>query len=376
MAYFEKRKSGWMAQIKRRGLPTLSRTFDTKADAQTWAHSIEKEARQGNLAVLDTSAQRLTMQEVIKRFRIAMLPTYKASNRAPLDSRLKMIEAKWGSVFLASIRAVDLAKWRDDQLGEGLSGQSVKHALNLMSRLLRFSEQEMGVHLPAGNAARSVRKPPGSKPRERRLLPGEYEAIQSDRPELLAFVILAIETSMRRSELCSLLWKHVNLARRTADVKDPKNGEDRTVALSNLAVAHLTSLPRRLDGKVFSWQHPNGFSQAYKRHCVAARKAHILSELREVLTAESFDADSEIRALVYKHRAPSARTVALYQQIDAADTFLCDLRFHDLRHEATSRLFEKGLGIMEVASMTGHKSLSMLKRYTHIEAEKLAKKLG
>jgi site-specific recombinase XerD len=45
-------------------------------------------------------------------------------------------------------------------------------------------------------------------------------------------------------------------------------------------------------------------------------------------------------------------------------------------HEATSRLFEKGLGVMEVASMTGHKSLSMLKRYTHIEAEKLAKKLG
>lgn len=56
--------------------------------------------------------------------------------------------------------------------------------------------------------------------------------------------------------------------------------------------------------------------------------------------------------------------------------FLAGLHFHDLRHEATSRLFEKGLGIMEVASMTGHKSLSMLKRYTHIEAEKLAKKLG
>jgi integrase len=53
-----------------------------------------------------------------------------------------------------------------------------------------------------------------------------------------------------------------------------------------------------------------------------------------------------------------------------------NLRFHDLRHEATSRLFERGLNIMEVASITGHKDLRMLRRYTHLRAEDLAKKLG
>ena len=53
-----------------------------------------------------------------------------------------------------------------------------------------------------------------------------------------------------------------------------------------------------------------------------------------------------------------------------------NLRFHDLRHEATTRLFEKGLNIMEVASITGHKDLRMLRRYTHLKAEDLAKKLG
>jgi integrase len=52
------------------------------------------------------------------------------------------------------------------------------------------------------------------------------------------------------------------------------------------------------------------------------------------------------------------------------------LRFHDLRHEATSRLFEKGFNVMEVAAITGHKTLDMLKRYTHLRAEDLAKKLG
>jgi integrase len=53
-----------------------------------------------------------------------------------------------------------------------------------------------------------------------------------------------------------------------------------------------------------------------------------------------------------------------------------DLRFHDLRHEATTRLFEKGLNLMEVASITGHKDLRMLRRYTHLTAEDLARKLG
>jgi integrase len=53
-----------------------------------------------------------------------------------------------------------------------------------------------------------------------------------------------------------------------------------------------------------------------------------------------------------------------------------NLRFHDLRHEATTRLFEKGLNIMEVASITGHKDLRMLQRYTHLRAEDLARKLG
>ena len=53
-----------------------------------------------------------------------------------------------------------------------------------------------------------------------------------------------------------------------------------------------------------------------------------------------------------------------------------DLRFHDLRHEATSRIFEKGLNVMEVAAITGHKDLRMLQRYTHLRAEDLAVKLG
>nr|WP_298138358.1 tyrosine-type recombinase/integrase [Acidiferrobacter sp.] len=52
-----------------------------------------------------------------------------------------------------------------------------------------------------------------------------------------------------------------------------------------------------------------------------------------------------------------------------------DLHFHDLRHEAASRLVERGLSDQEVAAITGHKSMQMLKRYTHLRAEDLVKKL-
>ena len=53
-----------------------------------------------------------------------------------------------------------------------------------------------------------------------------------------------------------------------------------------------------------------------------------------------------------------------------------DLQFHDLRHEATKRFFEKGLGVMEVAAITGHKDLRMLQRYVQLRPEDLARKLG
>ena len=55
---------------------------------------------------------------------------------------------------------------------------------------------------------------------------------------------------------------------------------------------------------------------------------------------------------------------------------LRDLRFHDLRHEATTRFFEMGLNVMEVAAITGHKDIRMLSRYTHLRAEDIALKLA
>jgi integrase len=126
---------------------------------------------------------------------------------------------------------------------------------------------------------------------------------------------------------------------------------------------------------VFRWKTAEGFKAVWTRWLARARRTALLDKLRTELDSIGLDGEAQARALQWHKREPDPRAVALWEQLQS-DPFLDNLHFHDLRHEVTSRLFEKGLGIMEVASMTGHKSLSMLKRYTHIEAEKLAKKLG
>jgi len=128
---------------------------------------------------------------------------------------------------------------------------------------------------------------------------------------------------MRRGEILQLTWDNVNLNTRTAFLPETKNGEARTVPLSENALSILKALPKQSD-------------QVFDTTAYAIRMAFG-------------------RAL---KRA----------EID-------DFRFHDLRHEATSRFFEKGLNMMEVSSITGHKDLQMLKRYTHLRAEDLALKL-
>jgi len=147
----------------------------------------------------------------------------------------------------------------------------------------------------------------------------------SSNPFLQPLVILAIETAMRRGELLGLRWEHVHLDQSFVHLPLTKNGDSRDVPLSPLARQTIEALPRSLAGVVIP-VHPEALKGLWNR---ATRRADIT-----------------------------------------------DLRFHDLRHEATTRFFEKGLGVMEVAAITGHKDLRMLQRYVQLRPEDLALKLA
>ncbi|WP_298294022.1 site-specific integrase [Thiomonas sp.] len=348
MAYIEQRKNGWLAQVRRKGMPSISRTFDLKADAEAWAREVERELQRGNIAALRQDAQRVTVAEVAARY-AEQVTAHKRDHSAAAMVR-RAVE-RFGAYSLANVRSVDVAVWRDELLAQGYAAQSVVHFLAALSGIFRYAEQELSIDLPQGNPVRAVRKPARNNARDRRLKPGELDYLlraaaqaRSQVVGLPQIITLAVETSMRLGELLALEWRHIDLKARTAHLPRTKNGEARTVALSSAAVAALQSLPRRLDGRVFGWQNKDSFEKTWARCKVRARAL--------------YEADCAEKG------------------VKPDPAFLADLRFHDLRHEATSRLFEKGLGIMEVASMTGHKSLSMLKRYTHIEAAKLAQKLG
>ena len=130
---------------------------------------------------------------------------------------------------------------------------------------------------------------------------------------------------MRRGEIAQLEWQHVDFKKCTALLPDTKNGEKRTIPLNSKCLAILKLLPRNINGRVFNMT-PHAISYAFIRACKRAK--------------------------------------------------LNGLHFHDIRHEAITRFFEIGLNVMEVSSISGHKTLQMLKRYTHLRAEELAKKLG
>jgi len=245
--------------------------------------------------------------------------------------------------FLASIQGKDIAAFRDERLKSGASANTVRLDLALLSHLFTIAVKEWGM-TGLVNPVYQIRKPKLPRGRDRRLLPEELERIvvASESPVLSDLMRFTIETAMRRGEIAGMTWDMVDLKKRTLTLLVTKNGEKRIVPLSTEAVRILSDLPRRLNGKVWGMA-ADSISQAFIRAVSRARSTYE-NECEE------------------KKETPDP-------------SFLVDLTFHDLRHEATSRFFEKGLNPMQVAAITGHKTLQMLKRYTHLKAEDLAEML-
>ena len=322
------RKKGegqYHVQIRKRGYPTQTKTFTKEVDARRWATIIESEMERG-VFVSRTEAEATLVKDVLQRFAAEILPT-KRSEQSD-KSRIKTLIEAFGDYRLASLNSTQVARFRDQRL-KVVGPQSVIHEINLLNRVLKTATMDWGIALPGGLPTAQVRKPAKPRGRDRRVTAEELTKILevTGSIELQTVVTLAVETGMRRSELASLTWEEIDLKKRTAHLPKTKTDVPRTVPLSKAAIKTLANFGVKSEGRVFSLQ-AESMSQAFERACEPHR-ANILG-----------------------------------------------LRFHDLRHEATSRLFEKGLNVMEVAAITGHKTLDMLKRYTHLRAEDLAKKLN
>ncbi|MHB1564507.1 MAG: site-specific integrase [Leptospirillum sp.] len=339
MAYIRKRLDAWEVSINKKGFPRQSHTFATKADAEKWSRQIESEMDRG-IFVSRKEAENTTLSDALDRY-LSEVSALKKSHRTE-----KIYAGTWkksfGSRSLASITSTDIAKYRDNRLKE-VSENMVRLELALLSHVFTIAIKEWGM-TGLVNPVMQIRKPKLPPGRDRRLLPGELDRIlsASESPVLPDIVRFAVETGMRQAELAGMTWDLLDLKKRTVTLLETKNGDKRIVPLSPEAVRILSGLPRRIDGKVWG----------IVSHSVAVAWRRAVARARGTYEKECEE----------KKEKPDP-------------SFLVDLTFHDLRHEATSRFFEKGLNPMQVAAITGHKTLQMLKRYTHLKAEDLAELL-
>ncbi|HHH43805.1 MAG TPA: site-specific integrase [Gammaproteobacteria bacterium] len=330
----------WKAVVRKRGWPTTIKTFRTKRDAEDWARSTEDEMVRG-VYIDRTEAIQLLLKKALDRYLLEVSSTKKPSTHAAEKHKAKALKAELGDYSLAALNPGLIAKYRDDRLAAGKSANTVRLELSLLSHLFTIAIKEWRLGL-IYNPVMNIRKPPPGQGRNRRLSADEektlLEACDKHSNPMLGWIVrTALFTGMRAGEIISLRRGQVDLVRRVVRLTDTKNGSARTVPLTREAKKVL-------------------------------RKA-----LRN--PARPFDTD-----LVFygepghdDKRRPYEFRMAWKKIIKK--TRITNLRFHDLRHEAVSRLVEAGLGDQEVASISGHKSMQMLKRYTHLRAEDLVARL-
>jgi integrase len=340
-----KRDTVFQGKIRRKGLPVISQTFDTKQEAQNWLDDTEYKIRHGQY--IDTRrADTTTFYELIDLYIEKRLPHLKSEIKDTyMLERLK--REPMARLTLTKLTPAILVAYRDKQLADGKKGASVVRNLAVISAVINFGRKDLLIEM--SNPVSSIRRPKSERGRDRRLSEEEQERLfheladhngADDREDglnyrhgcknewVLPMVKFALETAMRRAEMLKMKWVDVDLERRVVKLFDTKNGDDRLVPLSTAAVQILRGLPREAWDKsdsVFCTTEPS-VKKAFER----ARKRALLD----------------------------------------------DFRFHDLRHEATSRMASKLPNLVELSAVTGHKTLAMLGRYYHPRAEDLALKLG
>ncbi|MEP7262103.1 MAG: site-specific integrase [Usitatibacter sp.] len=344
MASIQKTKNGtWRVQIEMRGRRDY-KTFPTKALAIGWANERETDMAQGKVRS-SSQAERTPFATVIQTYRVRELP--KLRNRSS-KFMLNTLEQRFGRYRLVDLQMKDFANFRDDRLDDDLAPATVLKELNLARRLIDYAIKDLSIYLPS-NTARLVDNPHVENDRDRVFISDEeeqrlFEAFPNDNYRHIG--ALALESACRLGEMLKMEWHHVDFTRRTLTVPKPntKTEVKKTVPLSSRAIAILESRPGRRRGRVFNcWAAGDSFQNGYKRAIVRARK--------------KYESDCELAGQ------------------EPHPELLVDLRFHDFRHIATSRLAKFFPNVIELSMVTGHQDLKMLKRYYHTTPEELAKRL-
>jgi integrase len=341
VASIQKRGESYRVRIIRKGYPPHTKTFSNKGDAIRWSRMIETKLDQGLLPLHSEQVTCMLDKSPLLFSHAAdhYIKTHSIHKKIVRSEtyRLKILSKRWGDLPIQEVNKTVILDLRDDLLKRGRSGETINHYFNTLSKLFQMLVGDWDLDIP--NPIRGIKRMPASQGRSKRVKGNIEEHLlksctELSLPLLSSIIKFAIQTGMRRGELMGLNWSDIDLPNRRAYLHTSKNGEPRQVPLSQLAVSILQSLGRDNEGCVFPMS---------------------LNVLRNQ----------------FEH----ARAHSKESWCEAGVNPFIGLRFHDLRHEALSRLSDAGLNVIELSHISGHKTLGMLKRYTHPSHEAIFLKM-
>lgn len=349
-----KTESGnWKAVIRIRRWPTTAKTFRLRSHALEWARQTEHEMRLGTFTRRN-KFHAIEFNDAIERYLSEVTPRKRPRTQTSERYRASKLKEYFGSFHLTEISPEIISEYRDLRLAAckqslgfskmphppKLAPATIRLELSLLSHLFTVAIREWHLGITQ-NPVLLTRRPGPSVCRTRRLNRREerklMHALQNyPNPMLRWAFLIALDTGMRANEIRTLTVGQINLNKRTIHLKDTKNKDSRTIPIPKRTLAILKE-------SLGNPQRPAGCDRLFFTHS----------------TKQGFSY-YQFGSAWWKLRKRLGMT---------------DFRFHDLRHEAISRLVEAGLSDLEVASISGHRGMQMLKRYTHIRAGNLVKKL-
>jgi len=341
MAYIEERtdskgKKRYRVQIKLKGFPAQNATFERKTDAKEWAKRTESAMKEGR-HFKTMESKKHTVGDMIDRYKKSVLPT-KGSHQSNQKIQLNYWKKRIGDYTLADCTPALIAECRDELLQETTrlkkkrSPATVNRYLAALSHCFTIAMKEWG--WIDDNPIRKVSKPKESRGRIRFLLDDERERLlkackESSNPFLYPIVVLALSTGARRGEILSIRLNQIDLERGTITFFETKNNEIRAVPL----VEHASEVVKEL------------------------------IKIRRIDTDLLFPGSDPKKPIDIRHPWKEALKKAKIE----------DYRFHDNRHSAASYLAMSGATLAEIAEVLGHKTLQMVKRYSHLSEQHTSK---
>ncbi len=314
-------KSAYFVEVRLKGCPSQRATFERLTDARNWVQQTESAIREGRY-FKTVEARRHTLADAIDRYRESVLPTKRDQRKQ--SAQLNWWRKHYGSYVLADVTPALLGEARDT-LTTGRAPGTVVRYLAAISHVFTTAVREWG--WIDDNPVRKVRKPKEPRGRARFLSDNERDSLlkaceDSGDPHLHLIVVLALSTGMRQGEIVGLRWSDIDIERGRIVLHETKNGETRVVPLVGRArdLMREHAKVRRMDSDLVFPGRRKG------------RPAFVRTRWNRVCQAAG----------------------------------LKDFRFHDLRHSAASYMLMSGASLGEIAELLGHKTLQMVKRYSHL----------